>query len=178
MSPSEVYCLWLYLEDGVLTLDQFWLRFCLVAIVIDLVLIGLMTIWLLSHQLDTWSKLSCTLLLICTFFLFYLFLQMCTVLCHLPARAWVSCTIMGFGVLHHHGFWVSCTITGLGVLHRHRFGCLAPSRVWVSCTITGVGILHQLRCNCVPWWALTISLSAPVFYIMKLLGTGACATSL
>ena len=22
MSPSEVYCLWLYLEDGVLTLDQ------------------------------------------------------------------------------------------------------------------------------------------------------------
>ena len=39
--------------------------FCLVAIVIDLVLIGLMTIWLLSHQLDTWSKLSCILLLIC-----------------------------------------------------------------------------------------------------------------
>ena len=23
MSPSEVYCLWLYPEDGVLTLDQF-----------------------------------------------------------------------------------------------------------------------------------------------------------
>ena len=40
--------------------------FCLVAIVIDLVLIGLMTIWLLSHQLDTWSKLSYILLLICT----------------------------------------------------------------------------------------------------------------
>ena len=39
--------------------------FCLVAIVIDLVLIGLMTIWLLLHQLDTWSKLSCILLLIC-----------------------------------------------------------------------------------------------------------------
>ena len=39
--------------------------FCLVAIVWDLVLIGLMTIWLLSHQLDTWSKLSCILLLIC-----------------------------------------------------------------------------------------------------------------
>ena len=39
--------------------------FCLVAIVIDLVLIGLMTIWLLTHQLDTWSKLSCILLLIC-----------------------------------------------------------------------------------------------------------------
>ena len=39
--------------------------FCLVAIIIDLVLIGLMTIWLLSHQLDTWSKQSCILLLIC-----------------------------------------------------------------------------------------------------------------
>ena len=39
--------------------------FCLVAIVIDLVLVGLMTIWLLSHQLNTWSKLSCILLLIC-----------------------------------------------------------------------------------------------------------------
>ena len=39
--------------------------FYLVAIVIDLVLIGLMTIWLLSYQLDTWSKLSCILLLIC-----------------------------------------------------------------------------------------------------------------
>ena len=42
--------------------------FCLVAIVIDLVLIGLMTIWLLSHQLDTWSKLSCILLLICVMY--------------------------------------------------------------------------------------------------------------
>ena len=40
-------------------------RFCLVAIVIDFVLIGLMTIWLLSQQLDTWSKLFCILLLIC-----------------------------------------------------------------------------------------------------------------
>ena len=37
--------------------------FCLVVIVIDLVLIRLMTIWLLLHQLDTWSKLSCILLL-------------------------------------------------------------------------------------------------------------------
>ena len=36
--------------------------FCLVAIVIDLVLIGLMTIWLLSHQLNTWSKLFCILI--------------------------------------------------------------------------------------------------------------------
>ena len=42
--------------------------FCLVAIVIDLVLIGLMTVWLLSPQLDTWSKLSCILLLICKSF--------------------------------------------------------------------------------------------------------------
>ena len=54
---SEVYCLWLYLKDGVLTLDQFFAPFrtrsigqgdnwcfCLVVIVIDLVLIGLMTI--------------------------------------------------------------------------------------------------------------------------------------
>ena len=39
--------------------------FCLVAIVIDLVLIGLMTIWLLSHRLDIGSKLSCILLPIC-----------------------------------------------------------------------------------------------------------------
>ena len=39
--------------------------FCLVATVIDLVLIGLMTMRLLSYQLDTWSKLSCILLLIC-----------------------------------------------------------------------------------------------------------------
>ena len=39
--------------------------FCQVAIVIDLVLIGLMIIWLLSHQLDTWSELSCIVLLIC-----------------------------------------------------------------------------------------------------------------
>ena len=38
--------------------------FCMVEIVKDLVLIGLMTIWL-SHQLETWSKLSCILLLIC-----------------------------------------------------------------------------------------------------------------
>ena len=44
--------------------DDNWC-FCLVAIVIDLVLIGLMTIWLLSYQFDTWSKLSCILLLIC-----------------------------------------------------------------------------------------------------------------
>ena len=42
--------------------------FCLVATVIDLVLIGSMTICLLSHQLDTWSKLSCILLLICRIF--------------------------------------------------------------------------------------------------------------
>ena len=26
MSPNEVYCLWLYLKDGVLTLDQFSLH--------------------------------------------------------------------------------------------------------------------------------------------------------
>ena len=39
--------------------------FCLVAIVLDSVLIGLMTVWLMLHQLDTWSKLSCILLLIC-----------------------------------------------------------------------------------------------------------------
>ena len=39
--------------------------FCLVAIVIDLVFVGLMTVWLLSRQLDIWSKLSCILLLIC-----------------------------------------------------------------------------------------------------------------
>ena len=39
--------------------------FRLVAIVIDLVLVGLMTISLLLHQLDTWFKLSCISLLIC-----------------------------------------------------------------------------------------------------------------
>ena len=40
--------------------------FCLVVIVIHLVLIRMMTIWLLSHQLDTgtWYKLFCVLLLI------------------------------------------------------------------------------------------------------------------
>ena len=44
--------------------DDNWC-FCLVAIVIALVLIGLMTIWKVSHQLYTWSNLSCILLLIC-----------------------------------------------------------------------------------------------------------------
>ena len=145
--------------------------FCLVAIVIDLVLIGLMTIWLLWHQLETWSKLSCILLLICRIS----FPDVCSVVssastgfeCLAPSWVLVFCTIMGFeclapsrvlSVLHHHGFWVSCTITG--------FECLAPSRVWVSCTITGLGVLHQLRCNWIPWRALTISLSAPVFFIL------------
>ena len=77
VSSNEVYCLWLYLKrcsdtwsifaprrTGSSGKDDGWC-FCLVATVIDLVLIELMTIWLLSHQLDTWSKLSCTLLLIC-----------------------------------------------------------------------------------------------------------------
>ena len=102
----------------------------------------------------------------------------------------VSCTITGLGVLHHHGFLVSCTITSFGVLHHHGslvsctitgFGCLAPSRVWVSCTITGLGVLHQLGCKRVPWWALNISVTTHVLYTilsMKLLGTGACETSL
>ena len=55
--------------------------FCMVAIVIDLDLIGLMTIWLSSHHLDTWSKLSCILLLICWKYFFRIY----AVLCHLPA---------------------------------------------------------------------------------------------
>ena len=54
--------------------------FCLVEIVIDLVLIGLMTIWLLSHLLDTCSKLSCILLLICK-----VSSRCVQMLCHLPA---------------------------------------------------------------------------------------------
>ena len=104
--------------------------FCLVAIVIDLVLIGLMTKWLLSHQLDTWSKLSCTLLLIC-------------IISFPDVYSVVSSASTGLGVLHHHGFWCSAPSQVLSVLHHHGFGCLAPSRVWVSCTVTVLGVLRH-----------------------------------
>ena len=126
--------------------------FCLVAIVIDLVLIGLMTKWLLSHQLDTWSKLSCTLLLICIIS----FPDVCSVVssasmgfeCLAPSRVWVFCTITGLGVLHHHGFGCLAPSRVLSVLHHHGFGCLAPSRVWVSCTVTVLGVLHHHGFGC------------------------------
>ena len=110
--------------------------------------------------------------------------------CPAPSRVWVSCTVTGLGVLHHHGFGCLAPSRVFGVLHHHGvvvsctitgFGCLVPSRVWVSCTITGLGVLHQLGCKRVPWWALNISVTAHVLYIilsMKLLGTGACETSL
>ena len=62
--------------------------FCLLAIVINLVLIGLMTIWLLSHQMDTWSKLFCVLLLICIIY-FSRRVQYCVICQHVTINRYI-----------------------------------------------------------------------------------------